>query len=176
MSNITPQEADLLEHLLCVNPANRITAADALKHPLFNGLANNYIESGLTMSRIAPATHVSVKDSGLNTFAINFLRHLHSSEMTVFPTLGFPENQTFITEYARAMLIDWLILVVDAFNISARTFHLATAYIDKYISLNTSVVLNQFQLVGSAALYLASKCEDIACIGVENLVTSSGDS
>ena len=55
---------------------------------------------------------------------------------------------------------------MDVFSVSFRTVYLAVQYIDKYLHCGSNnVILDKFQLLGAAALHLASKCEDVAYIG-----------
>lgn len=75
----------------------------------------------------------------------------------------------------RKVLLDWLFRVKLEYYLSTRTFFLAVHYFDKYIAKETceSAIL---QLVGSAALLLASKMEEINPLPVAELVWISDNS
>ena len=60
----------------------------------------------------------------------------------------------------RSILIDWLVEVVDEFQLSPQTLFLAVAYTDRYLS-QVSIPRAKLQLVGTTCLYLASKFEEI---------------
>lgn len=87
------------------------------------------------------------------------------------------------------MLVDWLIegtlcydvylycsvvqdlralSVVDVFEMCLRTAFLAVNYTDRYLDI-VMVKKTQFQLLGATCLHVASKCEDVSYIGVEDL-------
>ena len=60
----------------------------------------------------------------------------------------------------RAMLVDWLVEVVDVFGMCDRSSSLAVWLLDRYLSIKKSTRA-QFQIVGAACLHVASKCEDL---------------
>ena len=59
--------------------------------------------------------------------------------------------------------------VVDVFEMSSRSVFLAVNYTDRYLS-SVSVDRKHFQLLGATCLHIASKCEDVSYIGVDDLV------
>ena len=59
-------------------------------------------------------------------------------------------------------------LVVDVFEMCLRTAFLAVNYTDRYLDI-VMVKKTQFQLLGATCLHVASKCEDVSYIGVEDL-------
>lgn len=84
------------------------------------------------------------------------------------------------------MLVDWLIegtsdsfvdgisllssipSVVDVFEMCLRTAFLAVNYTDRFLNI-VMVKKTRFQLLGATCLHVASKCEDVSYIGVEDL-------
>jgi cyclin A len=58
--------------------------------------------------------------------------------------------------------------VVDVFEMCLRTAFLAVNYTDRYLDI-VMVKKTQFQLLGATCLHVASKCEDVSYIGVEDL-------
>ena len=60
----------------------------------------------------------------------------------------------------RLILFDWIMEVCDEFHFNRETFHLATYYVDLYLSKKESYK-EEFQLLGTAALLLAAKMEEV---------------
>lgn len=58
--------------------------------------------------------------------------------------------------------------MVDVFEMCLRTAFLAVNYTDRYLDI-VMVKKTQFQLLGATCLHVASKCEDVSYIGVEDL-------
>jgi len=62
----------------------------------------------------------------------------------------------------RAILVDWLVEVIEEFRLQSETLFLTIHYIDRYLSL-TEVSINRgkLQLLGITSLLIASKYEEI---------------
>lgn len=58
--------------------------------------------------------------------------------------------------------------VVDVFEMCLRTAFLAVNYTDRFLDI-VMVKKTRFQLLGATCLHVASKCEDVSYIGVEDL-------
>jgi cyclin B len=65
-----------------------------------------------------------------------------------------------ISEDMRQILIDWLIDVHSSFDLKEQTLHLAFIYLNRYSS-TTEITKHDYQLVGVACLWIASKYEEI---------------
>jgi cyclin A len=63
-----------------------------------------------------------------------------------------------VTASCRAILVDWLVELADAFNFPADTLHLAVSYVDRFLSVG-AIVQRELQLLGATAMLLASKYE-----------------
>ncbi|CAB3408927.1 unnamed protein product [Caenorhabditis bovis] len=62
----------------------------------------------------------------------------------------------------RAVLLDWLMEVCESEYLHRETFHLAVDYVDRFFESSIMTVTQySFQLVGTAALFVASKYEEI---------------
>ncbi|XP_010223901.1 PREDICTED: cyclin-A2 [Tinamus guttatus] len=70
------------------------------------------------------------------------------------------KKQPDITNNMRAILVDWLVEVGEEYKLQNETLHLAVNYIDRFLS-SMSVLRGKLQLVGTAAMLLASKFEEI---------------
>mmetsp|Transcript_9130 Transcript_9130/g.19738 ORF Transcript_9130/g.19738 Transcript_9130/m.19738 type:complete len:659 (-) Transcript_9130:3901-5877(-) len=89
-----------------------------------------------------------------------------SEDMT---TSNTPQVQSDLLPVHRSMLVDWLVEVIDVFEMSVRSVFMAVNYTDRYLALE-KVERRRFQLLGATCLHIASKCEDVSYIGVEDLV------
>ncbi|PKU27128.1 hypothetical protein llap_22568 [Limosa lapponica baueri] len=76
------------------------------------------------------------------------------------PKMGYMKKQPDITNSMRAILVDWLVEVGEEYKLQNETLHLAVNYIDRFLS-SMSVLRGKLQLVGTAAMLLASKFEEI---------------
>nr|CAD2201875.1 unnamed protein product [Meloidogyne enterolobii] len=77
------------------------------------------------------------------------------------------KRQQRINPKMRAMLIDWLMDVCADKHLHRETFHLCVDYVDRYLGLGSNFDFNHqispgnLQLIGSTALVIASKIEEI---------------
>lgn len=56
----------------------------------------------------------------------------------------------------RVILVDWLVEVVHEYSLRSETLHLAVNYLDRFLSFVANVKRGKLQLVGIAALLIAS--------------------
>lgn len=77
--------------------------------------------------------------------------------------------QKGIQWHMRLLLVDWMMEVCDEFGLKRETFHLATYYVDLYLTKVYCRVEN-LQLLGAASLLLACKVEEILCPRVKDFV------
>ncbi|XP_044079253.1 cyclin-A1 isoform X5 [Siniperca chuatsi] len=88
-------------------------------------------------------------------------RHLRESEMRFRPRPGYLEKHPEITNDMRVILVDWLVEVVQEYKLRSETLHLAVNYLDRFLSWTAYVKRGKLQLVGTAALLIAAKYEEI---------------
>lgn len=81
-------------------------------------------------------------------------------EIMFLPYHDYLSCQAFITKTMRSILIDWLTDVQVRFDLQSETLHLCVNIIDRYCG-KTSVLKDELQLVGLAALFIASKFQEI---------------
>ncbi|NXC38378.1 CCNA2 protein, partial [Penelope pileata] len=86
--------------------------------------------------------------------------YLREMEVKCRPKIGYMKKQPDITNNMRAILVDWLVEVGEEYKLQNETLHLAVNYIDRFLS-SMSVLRGKLQLVGTAAMLLASKFEEI---------------
>jgi hypothetical protein len=71
----------------------------------------------------------------------------------------FERRQPNLTWMMRAILLDWMMEVSQEFTLKRETFHLSINYVDRFLSAIPNLNKMELQLVGVAALYVASKVE-----------------
>ncbi|XP_067103481.1 cyclin-A2 [Osmerus mordax] len=86
--------------------------------------------------------------------------YLREMELKSRPKAGYMRKQPDITNSMRAILVDWLVEVGEEYKLQNETLYLAVNYIDRFLS-SMSVLRGKLQLVGTAAMLLASKFEEI---------------
>uniref|UniRef100_A0A8D3CIJ9 G2/mitotic-specific cyclin-B2 n=1 Tax=Scophthalmus maximus TaxID=52904 RepID=A0A8D3CIJ9_SCOMX len=103
---------------------------------------------------------MSVEALCVSEYAEDIHQNLRKSE--VFrPVPGLLEKHPQITGGMRVVLVDWLSEVVQEYKLSGETLHLAVNYLDRFLSGTAFVKRGSLQLVGSVALLIASKYEEI---------------
>ncbi|XP_037531528.1 cyclin-A2 [Nematolebias whitei] len=157
--------------------AEMIKAQPVLEESLLAvGSAVTQLREPLTNINIPPAMDVSFgspmdmsviegeeKPSGANDFpeyAAEIHKYLREMEMKTRPKAGYMKKQHDITNSMRAILVDWLVEVGEEYKLQNETLYLAVNYIDRFLS-SMSVLRGKLQLVGTAAMLLASKFEEI---------------
>jgi len=68
--------------------------------------------------------------------------------------------QPQITSLEREVLINWLIIIQVEFNLLPETLFITVNIIDRYLS-KKRIPLDQFQLLGITAMFIASKFQEI---------------
>lgn len=84
------------------------------------------------------------------------------------------EEQTEVTSKMRQVLIDWLVDVHDSFELKEQTLYLALSYLSDY-SAACQIAKDEYQLVGIACLWIASKYEEIYPPRTKNYVEVTAD-
>ncbi|XP_029297598.1 cyclin-A2 isoform X2 [Cottoperca gobio] len=93
-------------------------------------------------------------------YAAEIHTYLREMELKTRPKAGYMKKQPDITNSMRAILVDWLVEVGEEYKLQNETLYLAVNYIDRFLS-SMSVLRGKLQLVGTAAMLLASKFEEI---------------
>ncbi|XP_056136386.1 cyclin-A2 [Lampris incognitus] len=93
-------------------------------------------------------------------YAAEIHTYLREMELKTRPKAGYMKKQPDITNSMRAILVDWLVEVGEEYKLQNETLFLAVNYIDRFLS-SMSVLRGKLQLVGTAAMLLASKFEEI---------------
>ncbi|XP_068153302.1 G2/mitotic-specific cyclin-A-like [Drosophila tropicalis] len=99
----------------------------------------------------------------------DILNSLKNSETKHIINPLYMSRQKEITHRMRSLLIDWLVDVNEEYKMSTETLYLTVSFIDRFLSL-ASVTIKNLQLVGIAAMSIASKLEDIYAPDVPSLI------
>ncbi|KAJ8785563.1 hypothetical protein J1605_007160 [Eschrichtius robustus] len=131
---------------------------------------------------VDPSLHSQSEDaSDFGTDVINVTeyaeeihQYLREAEIRHRPKVHYMRKQPDITEGMRTILVDWLVEVGEEYNFRAETLYLAVNFLDRFLSC-MSVLRGKLQLVGTAALLLASKYEEIYPPEVDEFVYITDD-
>ncbi|KAJ8266688.1 hypothetical protein GJAV_G00133490 [Gymnothorax javanicus] len=107
-------------------------------------------------------------------YAEEIYQHLRECEVKFRPKPGYMKKQPDITNSMRVVLVDWLVEVGEEYKLCAETIYLAVNYLDRFLSC-MSVLRGKLQLVGTAAILLAAKYEEIYPPDVEEFVYITDD-
>lgn len=86
--------------------------------------------------------------------------HFRSKEAFTTACPEYMENQQFIDQRMRSILVDWLVEVHLKFKLVPETLYLVVNLIDRYLA-KKEVTRSKLQLVGVTALFIATKYEEI---------------
>lgn len=95
-------------------------------------------------------------------------------------TVAAHTYQEIYNPIRRGEIMVWLIGIMDLFQMlmSSRTVYFAVALIDSYLLYKSTKPLaktSEIRLVAATCLYIASKCEDVSHIGINNLAFDDAD-
>jgi len=93
-------------------------------------------------------------------YARDIYEYLLKFEKKTRPRSKYMIKQQDINMNMRAILADWLVEVAEEYKLHDETLYLAINYIDRFLS-QMSVLRGKLQLVGTAAMFIAAKFEEI---------------
>jgi len=93
-------------------------------------------------------------------YAADIYQYLLKFEQQTRPKPKYMAKQPDINMNMRAILVDWLVEVAEEYKLHDETLYLAVNYIDRFLS-QMSVLRGKLQLVGTAAMFIAAKFEEI---------------
>ncbi|XP_054020643.1 cyclin-A1 [Dryobates pubescens] len=93
-------------------------------------------------------------------YAEDIHKYLREAEVRFRPKPYYMKKQPDITAGMRAILVDWLVEVGEEYKLRTETLYLAVNFLDRFLSC-MSVLRGKLQLVGTAAILLAAKYEEI---------------
>lgn len=106
------------------------------------------------------AASVSNDAQIVQEYAPDIINQFFANEGLALPRAGYMDSQTDITGKMRMILMDWLIEVHMKYRLCPETLHLAVNLIDRYLS-KKQITRKWLQLIGVAAMFIASKFEEI---------------
>uniref|UniRef100_A0A7N4PIG1 Cyclin A1 n=2 Tax=Dasyuridae TaxID=9277 RepID=A0A7N4PIG1_SARHA len=120
--------------------------------------------------------HLDIGTDVINVteYAEEIHQYLREAEMKYRPKAHYMRKQPDITEGMRTILVDWLVEVGEEYKLRAETLYLAVNFLDRFLSC-MSVLRGKLQLVGTAAILLASKYEEIYPPEVDEFVYITDD-
>uniref|UniRef100_A0A158PGZ9 CYCLIN domain-containing protein n=1 Tax=Angiostrongylus costaricensis TaxID=334426 RepID=A0A158PGZ9_ANGCS len=122
------------------------------------------LEAGLNDNRYhqkdAPPQLTALKCTGIGSPKKVWGLLCRKNEL-VRPSNRLLDNHPDLSVKTRAVLVDWIMEVCSSEKQHRETFHLAIDYVDRFLGKFCGVKSCIFQLVGTAALFLASKYEEI---------------
>ncbi|XP_055378915.1 G2/mitotic-specific cyclin-A [Condylostylus longicornis] len=90
----------------------------------------------------------------------DILSYFRDAEKRSRPKPGYMKRQADINYTMRTILVDWLVEVSEEYKLNTETLFLAISYIDRFLSC-MCVVRAKLQLLGTAAMFIAAKYEEI---------------
>ncbi|KAI7858163.1 cyclin-like protein [Circinella umbellata] len=95
--------------------------------------------------------------------------HLRKQELETLADPNYVSNHTEITWKMRGVLVDWVIEIHYLFQLLPETLFLAVNIIDRFLSKRV-VALSKLQLVGIAALFIATKFEEVSSPRIKDFI------
>lgn len=100
-------------------------------------------------------------------YVVEIFEYMKELELETAPNPKYIEHQHELEWKMRGILVDWLIEVHTRFRLLPETLFLAVNIIDRFLSAEV-VALDRLQLVGVAAMFIASKYEEVLSPHVAN--------
>ncbi|EAW10644.1 B-type cyclin nimE [Aspergillus clavatus NRRL 1] len=100
-------------------------------------------------------------------YVVEIFDYLRDLELETLPNPHYIDHQPDLEWKMRGILVDWLIEVHTRFRLLPETLFLAVNLIDRFLSAEV-VALDRLQLVGVAAMFIASKYEEVLSPHVAN--------
>ncbi|XP_042145844.1 cyclin-A1-like isoform X2 [Ixodes scapularis] len=114
-----------------------------------------------SLHTLEPMSYMEIRDlEASSEYAQDIYTHLRQQEEKLTPKPTYMSKQPDITSSMRAILVDWLVEVAEEYRLHSETLFLGISHVDRFLSA-MSVIRNKLQLVGTAALYIAAKFEEI---------------
>jgi len=111
----------------------------------------------------------------VSEYVTPIFKYLLAMETKFHPSSTYMDNQTGLSWKMRNVLTNWLVEVHFKYKLFPETLFLAVNIIDRFLSLK-QIPKNQIQLVGIAALLIASKFEEIYSPSIQDFLHDCNDS
>lgn len=87
-------------------------------------------------------------------------QYLKQRETQFLPKSHYMKRQPDVTYAMRTILVDWLVEVGEEYKLNPSTLFLTVSFVDRFLS-QMAVVRAKLQLLGTAAMFIAAKFEEI---------------
>ena len=95
-------------------------------------------------------------------YILEIYKYTAKLEPSFIPSDYFSAHQHHVTEKMRNILIEWLVQIQEEFQLCHETLYRAVAIKDLFLSRTSdNVKMEEYQLIGSCCLWIASKYEEI---------------
>ncbi|KAG5326877.1 CCNB3 protein, partial [Acromyrmex heyeri] len=94
----------------------------------------------------------------ISHYAMDIFEYLKGREH-LFPISDYMDRQVCLSQWMRALLVDWMVEVQESFELNHETLYLAVKLVDLYLTKMT-VGKETLQLLGAASLFIASKFDE----------------
>ncbi|XP_069747786.1 cyclin-A1 [Narcine bancroftii] len=132
------------------------------------------VDSSICSRRFYYDSYEHVDFHDVEEYAEDIYQYLREAEVRCRPKFGYMKKQPDITTGMRTILVDWLVEVSEEYSLQNETLYLAINYLDRFLSC-MSVLRGKLQLVGTAAMLVASKYEEIYPPEVDEFVYITDD-
>lgn len=105
----------------------------------------------------------------VSEYVVEIFQYMRKLELETMPNPNYMASQKDLAWKMRGILVDWLIEVHNKFRLLPETLFLAVNLIDRFLSQRV-VSLVKLQLVGIAALFIASKYEEVMAPSISNFI------
>ncbi|XP_054611938.1 cyclin-A1 isoform X2 [Dunckerocampus dactyliophorus] len=102
-------------------------------------------------------------------------RHMRGKEMVFRPAAQYMVQHPELSASMRVILVDWMAEVSQVYKFDSETLHLAVNYVDRFLSRTAYLGRSRLQLLGTAALLVAMKYEEIHVRDLEEFVHITAD-
>lgn len=105
----------------------------------------------------------------ISEYVEEIMQYMRTLEAKTMPNPNYMETQKELEWDMRAMLVDWMIEIHHKLKLLQETLFIAVNSVDRFLS-QRPVSLAKLQLVGIAALLIASKFEEVVSPSISNFV------
>ncbi|XP_055598021.1 G2/mitotic-specific cyclin-A-like [Uranotaenia lowii] len=146
-------------------PLQELKNADLLETPMSVGESFSPMSVDKSVVLIEDTSIIAPRNDRERFFEVeeyqsDILKYLKEAEKRHRPKPAYMKKQPDINHSMRTILVDWLVEVCEEYRLQGETLCLAISYIDRFLSF-MSVVRAKLQLVGTAAMFIAAKYEEI---------------
>lgn len=128
--------------------------------------------------RDVPARDIDKRDSGdplLVTVYVQEIYKYYGEQEHRAVVRPYMHNQEAMNPTRRTVLIDWLCEVHHKLKFKPETLYLTVNIVDRYFAKKANVPKKELQLIGTTALLIASKYEEIFHANIDDLVEACAD-